>query len=375
MVAFPKARAAKHYRPKGRPLTFSFFPVTRGNRRWGLYDAVFAVNPWTVIRGTISADVPAVQQVECLAFVSQAEDFYRAATAGVSANPLLLYYSFMNLAKALVRVRGFQGSLDQAMHGMKEETTVGGTEMTDSKVMAKDSATTMNVFPEFIERLGYPRPHNNDTYPVMELLGQVVVGHRIWRECALGNHERFIDLKHIDFMYDKGNKEIWLRLYVAKGDLARYGVSQTGVLTKGGLAALFHVVSHAEPDRKDLVCFEQLQPLKYTGRASDVVADLIDVVRPNLWRIVSAVPGTAYRRYYIHLSDPTQLRLPQMASLWALFFYFGSVVRYRPHLFDKLLEDSYGAFVEEFISSMPQQMLYLMASELCQREIARPAIV
>jgi hypothetical protein len=327
------------------------------------------------MRGTISSEVPAAEQNECLAFLSQAEDFYRAATAGVSANPLLLYYAFMNLAKALVRVRGFRGSLDRAMHGIKEETALDGTELTDSTVTARDSGEAMNVFPELIERVGYARPANNDTYPVTELLGQVVVGHRIWRECAVANHERFIDLKHIDFVYNKARREIWLRLYVARGDLRRYGFSQTGVLNEGGLAAAFGVVHHAERERDDLVCLEQSQPLRYTGRPSDVVADLIDVVRPQLWRIVSTLPGSAYRRYYIHLTRPEQLRLPQIASLWALFFYFGSVVRYRPHLFDKLLQDSYGAFIEEFISSMPQQMLYLMASELCQREIARPAIV
>jgi hypothetical protein len=58
-----------------------------------------------------------------------------------------------------------------------------------------------------------------------------------------------------------------------------------------------------------------------------------------------------------------------------LTYYFGSVVRYRPHLFDEILRGPYGAFAAEFISSQPEQMLYLLASELCKREIARPAIV
>ncbi|HEX8207576.1 MAG TPA: YaaC family protein [Solirubrobacteraceae bacterium] len=98
-------------------------------------------------------------------------------------------------------------------------------------------------------------------------------------------------------------------------------------------------------------------------------------MRPNLWRVVSAVPGSTYRRYYLCLTPPAEVRLPQLASLWALFFYFGSVVRYRPHLFGTLLQAEYGAFVSEFISSQPEQMVYLLASELCQREIARPAIV
>ena len=114
--------------------------------------------------------------------------------------------------------------------------------------------------------------------------------------------------------------------------------------------------------------------MPYTGRATDVVADLVDSMRDRLWRIASAVPASNYRRYYLHLTPPAeQSRMPQISSLWALFFYFGSVVRYRPHLFDQVA-GRYGAFVAEFVSAQPEQMLYLLASELCEREIARPAI-
>jgi hypothetical protein len=61
--------------------------------------------------------------------------------------------------------------------------------------------------------------------------------------------------------------------------------------------------------------------------------------------------------------------------MWALTFYFGSVVRYRPHLFDEILRGPHGAFVSEFISAQPEQMLYMLASELCERDVARPAII
>ena len=44
---------------KGRALPFSFFPVTRNNRRYGLYDAVFAVNPWSVMRGAVDTQLVA----------------------------------------------------------------------------------------------------------------------------------------------------------------------------------------------------------------------------------------------------------------------------------------------------------------------------
>jgi hypothetical protein len=56
-------------------------------------------------------------------------------------------------------------------------------------------------------------------------------------------------------------------------------------------------------------------------------------------------------------------------------FYLGSVVRYRPHRFREIADGPYGPFVDEFISVQAEQLLYLLASEACRREIARPAII
>lgn len=366
---------------KGRQLPFSYFPVTKGNRRYGLYDTVFAVSPWSVMRGEVSKRLKAGHETEALAFLQQAEDFHHAASAGASTNPVLTYYCFVNLAKALIRIRGYEGSLDRAMHGMAEKTAQGGTELLDSTIVVKDSASQVNVFPELMEQLGYDRPANGAEYPVTELLPQIVVGHRIWRESGKGHTERFVDLKHIDFVADTQSQELWLRLYVGRNDLSRYDMSRTRLLEEGNLKDEFQEVKVETTDRAKnaahLVCLEQTNAVGYSGRPTDVVADLVNLMKPRLWRIASSIPGAGYRRYYLHLTPPAEIsaRLPQLASMWALFFYFGSVVRYRPHLFDAALKGSQGAFVSEFVASQPDQMLYLLASELCRREVARPAIV
>jgi YaaC-like Protein len=380
MPRIPVARAGKVLEAKGRALPFSYFPVTKGNRRYGLYDTVFAVSPWSLMRGEVSKHLKDTEAAEALAFLQQAEDFYRAASSGVSTNPVLTYYAFINLAKALIRLRGYEGSFDRAMHGLTESTAAGGSELLDSDVVAKDGGTSLNIYPELIDRLGYARPVHNARCSVTDLLPQVVVGHRIWRESQLGHTERFVDLKHIDFVHDPTAKTLWLRLYVGRNDLARYGITRRSLLQDSELDGLFHEVRVATTDRADdkdtLVCLEQLHPNTYSGRPTDVVADLVDFMKPKLWRIASATPSASYRRYYLHLTPPSALgRIPQFASLWALFFYFGSVVRYRPHLFDQALRGTHGAFVAEFVSAQPDQMLYLLASELCRREVARPAIV
>src|ERR1044072_4592916 len=80
MPPLPGARPGDVLEAKGRPLPFSYFPVTKGNRRYGLYDTVFAVSPWSLMRGEVSKRLRDAEEAEALAFLQQAEDLCRAAS-------------------------------------------------------------------------------------------------------------------------------------------------------------------------------------------------------------------------------------------------------------------------------------------------------
>ena len=90
---------------------------------------------------------------------------------------------------------------------------------------------------------------------------------------------------------------------------------------------------------------------------------------------VSTIPP--YRRYYVYLCPlaEQQHRLPQLLSMYAVTFYLGSITRYRPHHFDALLKGAFGPRVRDFVTGQPLQFLYLMASEMAKRDIARPSIL
>src|SRR5271168_3091569 len=103
MPQLPLSRDGELLRVKDRPLEFSFWPMERTTRRYGLGSRVFATDPWTVIRRSIVDRCPALSRDAALALFEQSQDFYRAAESGVkAAKPLLLYYCFMNLAKAYI---------------------------------------------------------------------------------------------------------------------------------------------------------------------------------------------------------------------------------------------------------------------------------
>lgn len=360
---------------KGRPLTFSFFPVRRNTRRYGLNDVVFAIDPWAVIEGAVNDQVAAADSHEALAFVAQARAFFDAASARTPASPLLAYYAFLNLGKALIRCRGFSGPLHHAMHGLTDGQSVPAADLTSGIVTIKDGPAQVNVFAELIDHLGYPRP-TPSTVPVPELAAQVVVGHRLWRE-ASNRSERFVVIEQIEFVDDPTTKHLWLRLWLRRSDLSRYGLTRKQLIDEGGLTGAF-----AEIDAKplasdpDLVCLEQTAPLPYSGRATDIVMDVVDPARRWLWRIITAGAEGGYRRYYLHLTPPTETnRQPQLAAIWMLVFFFGSVVRYRPQAFAAMTRGRFGAWINDFVAAQPEQLLFMLASEFARREVARPAIV
>jgi hypothetical protein len=207
---------------------------------------------------------------------------------------------------------------------------------------------------------------------------QVLPGHRLWAGAATKT-ERFISVRDLLFKENRTAKEVWLSVYLYADDLARLGITHQALLTESKLSGSFREVRLPDDeetvgDRK-LICFEQTAPLSYTHLAADKVARLAANTKHSFWTIVSTMPP--YRRYYLYpgpVAEHSEV-LPQLASIYAIMFYLGSITRYRPHQLATILEGRYGAFIEEFISSQPLQFIYLMASEFAQREVTRPAIV
>jgi hypothetical protein len=58
------------------------------------------------------------------------------------------------------------------------------------------------------------------------------------------------------------------------------------------------------------------------------------------------------------------------AAIYVLFFYLSDLTRYRPQHFDRFLESKYGPQIESILGECPRQFLFLMASELLEREVA-----
>ncbi len=380
MPPVPKPRTGKPVEILDRPLHFSFWPMYRTRRRYGLQTHVYATNPWALVRSGILSHCPASSRPEALAYLAQGKFFFDAskATDEWAAKPLLLYYSFMNLAKAFILTKTVRPTLDQAHHGLAERLRPPKkAELIDAylEAYASPGPRGPNVFADFWQAVsGHVLPAKTDL-DLPRLLPQIVAGHRLWADAA-DSAERFIALEDVLVTRNSTAKELWIVLHIHAGTLSQQGMTHKQLLAGALLDTDYHRVEsfHDPVANETMLRFEQDTPVHYSHRPSDKIPTVVDQLRHRLWAVANNT--RPFREYYLYVapaSDRAQV-LPQLLSIYAVAFYLGSIARYRPQHFESILGSSFGAQLQEFLSTQPTQFLYLLASDFIKRDIACPAL-
>jgi hypothetical protein len=257
--------------------------------------------------------------------------------------------------------------------GLKERLRGQRRELVDAYLVADPtSPNTAQNFDELLAALAGTPLAARTNYDLPALLPQILSGHRLWAQAA-GKVERFICHPRPAILARYGRARAMVRICLLAEDLSRLNVSHQRMLSESGLAGTFREVQSDAPGQ---IWLEQIatQPCPNNYPADDL-HHVVATVRPDLWMTVSSIPP--YRRYYLYLCPPAEAlhRLPQLLSMYAVTFYLGSITRYRPHHFDALLRGAFGPRVRDFVAGQPLQFLYLMASEMARRDVAKPSIL
>lgn len=377
-MKLPQPRDGEPVTVRGRKVEFSLWASRQAKGGAAVNPRLFVADPWPVIAQVVGQLKHKTDREAGAAFIEQARDFFQAAARAntAAAKPLLLYYCFLNLAKALVLVRIPGTSLDAARHGLGERIKAGKRELLDAYLEAKPTGNKPEVFDLLLKAVRGNGLAAQTDFDVPTLMRQVVTGHRLFLGATGKATEHFLSPKYLDILHDANSRTIWMRMAVASGDLPRVGVGQKKLLHATTLAANWRAVSQPANTEAGLIWFEMCVPEHYQqGWIAEKIMPLIDRSRHQLWQTVLSVPP--YRAYYLFSPPTAELPyvLPQILSAYALSFYFGSITRYRPHHFDRILEGPFGAFTESFLMDQPSQLLFLFASEFSRREVAKAAIV
>ncbi|MFZ0963765.1 MAG: YaaC family protein [Terriglobia bacterium] len=367
----PNARQGQPLVIRNQPVEFSFSPVAKTTRRYGLQTRVFTSDPWAVMAEGIAEKCPKASKEAALAFNAQAEDFYDASQSSKLpyAKPLLLYYSFMNLVKALILMAGKATASYRPHHGMSENANLRQVEGA-RVVVYPSSKKSRQIFGDFYSLLTGSELTKKKSLRLGYLLPQILFGHRLWCSAAKQS-ERFVTIQKFEFMNDPDAQTVWLRFLLKREELARVDVSQHEMLTMAGLSGDWHFV---HLDHCEDLCIEQMNPNHYTHRPSDDLLDVTNKLRQKLWSSVLLHPP--YRKYYLYLAPLGQKGavLPQLLSMFVVIFFLGSITRYRPHHFERLLDSHYGAHLLGALNEVPAQFIYLLASEMLKREVTKASI-
>ncbi len=360
---------------RNQALRFSFYPMRRGERRWGVSSMLYTADPWALIAASLPAQCQGGGLASAQSFVRQSREYFAAAdnAEAIETKPVLFYYCFLNLAKALGIARAQQGLVGTVLHGIRYGHQPNLNPLTVSLTVERGTANRRSVYGEFHHSLtGHPLPTARQAVPLNELMPQSLVAHRMWAEAA-NRRERFVAVDHVELMHNARDKALWAVLEIEAARLARRGRGINETLKEAGINRVFRAVKDTKRGSQTYRRFEQIVPQTYTHRAADNVMNVVDMAKRHLWRTITAAPP--YRRYYLYLSPLGEVRLAQPLSIYALFFFFGSLTRYRPEDLLRVLEGPYSAFIRDFLASQPLQMVYGLASEFKRQEVTRAAVV
>jgi hypothetical protein len=377
-----KLAAARTGRPlliKNREVDFTFRPMRRTSSRWGVHSMLYAADPWAVIAGSVREQVTdPVAREAATSWVRQAREYFAAAERAyaIEPRPLLYYYSFLNLGKAIAIARSRPDMVGKVMHGVAAINRHGHAPSTAQLVIQQSMADRSRIqVVDELHRALEGTPVTAGDYPVRDIIAQSVVAHRMWREGFTSlRRERFITVERVRFFHDDAAQQVWSRVYVRRDTLVARGRGLTETLRESTMSSDFRAVTDPDPRiAREFHTLEQLIPATYTGRSADVVMDAVSILRTNLWETVTA--AYPYRRFYLYLSPAGERRMPQWLSVYSTLFWLGSLTRYQPVELLQALDGPFGAFFREFLETQPSQLLYILASEIKQQDVTKAAIV
>lgn len=346
---------------KGSPINNppTGFPAYMGRQR----PRVVTADIWAFIRHVISSELVGSQRKHAFAFLEQASEFFDAARSPrLSCRPVLLYYSFLNLAKVFLTLKHVSMPV-APKHGISVPTVDSRQRLRLEGQYVRFPKCAHNhsqLFPEFVNALG-ERVKRTRTVKVLSLLRQVPGIHRTFCE-VVNEKPTFLPVKRFDLMREGDN--FYTRMVLDKAD-RDVECTLSEIRRRRAFKVTFHQV--AAPNNGE-IWFETTREMGVGRGVYKAIKNLAARIRNA--RVWSILTSTGWR-YYLCKMKPGEI-LPPLASVYAVMFYLSSVTRYQPYDFDKIVTGRYAWIVSEFLRTQPIQFLYGLAGQIAGVDVVRP---
>lgn len=276
--------------------------------------------------------------------------FYQAAEkAPLRSQPLLYYYSFLNLAKIFLCLTEGLDSSEVYQHGIKTDV---------------DSNTTLDTAFVEVQSLHGSR-HISVAHRLMTLFGDSVNPASLTRLSIRDCLESCVGI-HRTYCETCGGEESFVRLtapvcyqhrqtFGVKSELNRCTLKKMADLNGRGYAVL---------RENGVFIFEETLNLPdYTVRKQAWLDLSAQLKRKGLWAYTD---GNEYRLY---IASARKLMMSSPTIIYAIMFFLGSVTRYNPYFFDTLMDEKEQWLISEFLNTQPKQFLYFIASAIVGKPV------
>ena len=338
---------------------FPLFTLPRATRQYLKLDRNRVSDLWALLDYLIKQFLKNKNQKTeefLMSLHEQAKYFYKAAeSAPMRSQPLLYYYSFLNLSKIYLCMVEGKTYTDVFMHGIETKVNAATTIQTaEVKVKAMIGSPNLSVAHLLMSSLKDAlNPLVSTTFNIKNLLSSCVGIHRTYCE-TYSEPETFVRLLDPK-CYREGKKFIFESLL--KGCDA--GISAQ--LTAQG----YNIVQRGN----DFFYRENALLQGYHINFADWVNMSDRILRKRIW---SYTDGSEYRMY---VSCTPKERLSSLSVIYDIMFFLGSITRYHPYFFDSLMNEKEQWLISEFLTTQPQQFLYYLISSIVCKPILRSRTV
>ena len=299
-------------------------------------------------------------------YIRQASEFYEAARAArANTAPLIYYYSFLNLAKALCEFRqpNFHRHPECYRHGLS--WTPDRLKLADP-VKEKIRVTTRGVWHVLWESLtNLPCPAANPTNLMIKDMFSYCPEVSVECQNTLGKDLQLLHMKNPDVLFDPKTSETWMRFSVYRASLGDLRLSVPSLRAAIRTSGSDYV--EVRSIEREIRTLETATPKKYNRRRDDPLESIaLDIAALNTFVYL----GSEKRlEYFIPIQKRFPFVIPQIVVNYSLLFWLGSLVRYDPHSVDSLMDSGYWMLIDGFISQSRLWLLELFHWALYRAEI------
>lgn len=350
---------------EGTPLGFSSYPRRSDEGTLGNPETIV----WSSIRHlssremavSVAYEVHSVKkktELQAVAknlklFIGQAYEFYEAAkSAKPNTAPLIYYYSFLNLAKALCEIRkpGFHKRDDYYNHGIRWKNDRNLLVNIDKECV--HIPTRRGVWHALMESIlgqGF-----SITTPQKLSIKELFLNCpeiSIETSRSFARDSNYIELVNPQILIDKESSEVWTQFSVYIAELRDKKLSAPTLIKS--ISTNNSSYKEVRALEKYLRTFESAAPKTFKADMP-YRAIFPDIKEMNLFTHLDREKKLGY---LIPLQQRLPFRMPQLMVLYTILFWLGSLVRYDPHSVSDLMESRHWVLIDGFMS---QSRLWLL---------------